>query len=276
MLSYIHAYHAGNHADIIKHAALSLVIEALKKKDKPFTIIDTHAGSGIYRIDDERLRKTNEFAAGAIADAGIPEIKSYADTARKYAESGEYPGSPALESELMRNCDELILSELHPRAIEELRAAAERFPHKPRIHFRDGYETAIALTPPKTKRGICVIDPSYEDAGDFEKCAETIVKIRKRWPAGIIALWYPLVAHRIMEISMMKERIRAASQKGEPDILDVQLEMRSPAEMTGLASLYGSGMFIVNFPYTIDEKISAAMPKIAETLSARSWSVDTL
>ena len=312
MLSYIHAYHAGNHADILKHLTLSLILEHLCQKEKPFTVIDTHAGSGIYRLDDERAQKTGE------ADSGIQKILTRTDADRllhfarndenvaltdghaeddavagrflqliqKYFLLGEYPGSPLLENEFLREGDEQILSELHPKAFEELKncfynrrkeckKSGKSF-FEPKLHKRDGYELLSAITPPKIKRGLAVIDPSFEDASDFEKCGEIIAKVHKKWNAGIIALWYPLVAHRSMEISMMKEKIAASVDSNEPKILDIQMEIKRKEDMTGLASLYGSGMYIVNFPYKLDEEMKEILPALTEILgdTAKIWSVE--
>ena len=281
MLSYIHAYHAGNHADILKHISISLILEHLKKKEKPFTVLDTHAGSGLYKIDDERLLKTGECEiesfikkAEESADEEVTKIiGSYLSIVKKYLKERKYPGSPLIESELLREQDSQILSELHPKAIEELRENAKDFPKTPKIHFRDGYEMAISMTPPATKRGVVVIDPSFEDAADFSSCSEAIAKIHKKWMGGTIALWYPLVPHRVMEISMMKESIIASVDSSEPKILEIELEVKDPAAMTGLSSLYGSGMFIVNFPYKMDEEMEKIMPFLKESLGARSFSV---
>ena len=279
MLSYIHAYHAGNHADILKHITISLIIEQMKNKEKPFTVLDTHAGSGIYDMNDERLLKTGECEIDSFlsfvennAERCPDFLKSYISIVKKYRERNMYPGSPLIESELIRKQDVQILSELHPAAIEELRKNAENFPHKAKIHKRDGYEMALSLTPPETKRGICIIDPSFEDKEDFSECAETIARIHKKWSGGIIALWYPLVSHRVMEISMMKERISAAVDESEPKILDIQFEKKNPAEMTGLASLYGSGMLIVNFPYKLDEKMEEILPLLQHALGGVNFS----
>ena len=289
MLSYIHAYHAGNHADILKHLTLSLILEHLCKKEKPFTVIDTHAGSGIYALDDSRALKTGEAKSGIEkminSSSSVRNLKFF-DIIQKYYEEGFYPGSPLLENIFLRPGDEQILCELHPTAFEELKncfynrrkeckASGKNFV-EPGLHKRDGYEFLKAVTPPKIKRGLAVIDPSFEDASDFEKCGEVISAVHKKWPAGIIALWYPLVAHRTSEISMMKERIASSVEASEPKILDIQMEIKRKEDMTGLASLYGSGMFIVNFPYQLDEEMKALLPNLSKVLAdtAADWSVE--
>lgn len=316
MLSYIHAYHAGNHADILKHLTLSFILDYLCKKEKPFTVIDTHAGSGLYSFEDERAQKTGEAESGvqrlirtfekegiftthnennskgllndnlAHLFSSLPPAAKYFNLISKYYSNGQYPGSPLIENFFLRPGDEQILSEFHPTAFEELKNCfynRRKFCDEnglnliePQIHKRDGYEMLKAVTPPKIKRGLCVIDPSFEDASDFEKCGEVISRVHKKWSTGIIALWYPLVSHRSAEISMMKERIAGCVESDEPRVLDIQMEVKRKEDMTGLASLYGSGMFIVNFPYKMDEEMKEILPFLAETLGETSheWSVE--
>ena len=305
MLSYIHAYHAGNHADILKHLTISLILEHLCQKEKPFCVIDTHAGSGIYHLDDERAKKTGEASSGIKKIFNIKkdkdkiECEDFSATFLKTIENlkffniiqnfyshDEYPGSPLIENFFLRKGDEQILSELHPQAFSELQNCffkQKKFCNEngkifiePSLHKRDGYELLNAITPPKIKRGLCVIDPSFEDTSDFEKCGRIISKVHKKWSTGIIALWYPLVAHRFTEISMMKEQISASVEATEPKILNIQMEIKHKEDMKGLASLYGSGMFIVNFPYQLDEQIRRILPKLTNVLgeSANKWSVE--
>ena len=331
MLSYIHAYHAGNHADILKHLTLSLILEHLCKKEKPFTVIDTHAGSGIYDLHDERAQKTGEASSGIekiltqinadesgfnsqlpqgsqrdFTDGKDSSLKNdlcalknsvrnlkFSRLIKDFYARGQYPGSPLVENAFLRPGDQQILCELHPRAFEELRECfynrrkvckdSEKIFVEPALHKRDGYELLKAVTPPKIKRGLAVIDPSFEDASDFFKCGEVISAVHKKWSAGIIALWYPLVAHRSAEISMMKERIAGAVESSEPKIhepkvLDIQMEIKRKEDMTGLSSLYGSGMFIVNFPYQLDEEMREILPALSEILgeTARDWSVEKI
>lgn len=318
MLSYIHAYHAGNHADILKHITISLIMESLCKKAKPFTVFDTHSASGLYDLNDERLEKTGEAESGIIKlanalgigdarsvsdgfagrnegesrNSGKPDgaplwcdgtplkeiISSYLKITGQYVKENKYPGSPLIENHFLREGDVQILSELHPTVIEELKENMKAARIQPQIHKRNGYEMLLALTPPQIKRGLAVIDPSFEDAEDFEKCGKIISQVHKKWPVGIIALWYPLVSHRTMEISMMKEMIQAAVQSEEPKILDVQLLVKKPEEMTGLASLYGSGMYIVNFPYQLDTQLEAILPEISKILGQTNseWSVERI
>ncbi|MBQ7157941.1 MAG: 23S rRNA (adenine(2030)-N(6))-methyltransferase RlmJ [Treponema sp.] len=315
MLSYEHVYHAGNHADILKHLTLTLILKRLLQKDKPFTVYDTHAGFGVYELTEERAQKTNEAESGIrrllqseifdLSKHESPQVitaesmtnitEPYLSLCRAYATEQKYPGSPEIARCLLRPTDKLILSELHPQAIEVLRhtmkipplalntsehtqALQKKAYVTPQIHFRNGFEMIRALTPPATKRGMAIIDPSFEEAQDFSDCADTICAVHERWQNGILALWYPLLEHRATEIARMKQQIISCAERTqtEPNILDIQLAVQSPEEKTGLAKLYGSGMFVVNFPYQLDEQMEAVLPYLTRVLGNEkaTWSVE--
>ncbi len=290
MLSYQHAYHAGNHADILKHITLSLVLEYMLKKDKPFTVIDTHAGEGLYSLNDEKAVKTNEAYEGivkflsAVTQSEIQNnykqpvalIESFLKICRTYTDKGLYPGSPEIERCFLRSQDEQILSELHPQAIDKLRAFSKQInlintdtQIKTHIHFRDGYETFKSCTPPKTKRGVVIIDPSYEDQDDYSHCADNVINVYNKWSNGVYLIWYPLVEHRSFELRRMKEVITSCveAKNTEQKILDLTLEVSKPQDMTGLSKLYGSGMLIINPPYELDKKMEQIVPLLAKVLS---------
>ena len=295
MLSYIHSYHAGNHADILKHLTLSLILESLCKKEKPFTVFDTHSGSGIYDLDDPRLLRTGEAEGGieklmAALDISsesscggkktkynnlLENGKRYLEIVKKYHDEEKYPGSPFIENEFLRDGDEQILSELHPTAFDELgfcfSSRRKLLKAVPKLHRRDGYEMLKALTPPKIRRGLAVIDPSFEDASDYQKCAKTICDVHKKWPNGIIALWYPILTRKTFELSSMKEKIYSEIQNPDEEqkIFDIQLEVKNPAAAEGLSSMYGSGMLIVNFPYELDKKMNLILPELREILKEK-------
>ena len=173
MLSYQHIFHSGNHADLLKHSVLMQVLDSLNKKEKPYTFFDTHSGSGLYDLEDNRSMKTGEAEKGICTIAKLaadnslpPALKRYLDFVNNYLKDGRFPGSPEIERQLMRSQDTLILSELHPQEIENLRenmkrpANTENHPSV-QIHKRSGWEMLRALTPPQTKRGAVLIDPSY-------------------------------------------------------------------------------------------------------------------
>ncbi|QTQ14252.1 23S rRNA (adenine(2030)-N(6))-methyltransferase RlmJ [Treponema parvum] len=271
MLSYRHAFHAGNHADILKHIALTLALEKFKSKAKPFTVFDTHAGAGIYDLCDERAVKTGEADSGIKKLLSLPyselpgEMHTYVDICRAYAKRGLYPGSPEIEKCFMTQNDALILTELHNTEIDILKqnmkkepllqirpkdenegdvddsrsGATEKLrPVRPHIHHRSGYEALKALSPPNIRRGFAVIDPSYEVQSDFSDTAQCIAEVHKKWSGGTIMLWYPLLTHKMQAVSDMKRIITAAAQSGNNTsaTLDVQFITDTSKERYGTAA----------------------------------------
>lgn len=302
MLSYQHIFHAGNHADILKHIALTILLKSLNKKEKPYTVFDSHSGSGRYNLNDERALKTNEAESGIFLllkelsnKTELPEpLSDYLELVKNCLAEGFYPGSPEIEKRLMRKDDCLILSELHPQEIENLRAnikkpsASENHSANApsvHIHFRDGFETLHALTPPEIKRGLVLIDPSYEETSDYINCAKIIAEVHERWSTSIIALWYPVLEHRKNDLKIMKDKITASvkTSKNSAEIIDVQLVLKddraakkqaaekSSGDSKAHAHLLGSGMFVVNAPWKFAEDISLAMEPASRILSARNF-----
>ena len=279
MLSYQHIFHAGNHADLLKHSVLIQVLESLNKKEKPYTFFDTHAASGIYDLKDNRSLKTGEAEKGIVqfADkADMPEsFAAYMTFVQKYLKDSLYPGSPEIERSFMRKQDTLILSELHPQEIENLRNNMKKSGDYDRdsqpdiqIHNRSGWEMLKALTPPATKRGAALIEPSYEEVSDYQIAADTICAVHKKWSNGIIMLWYPLLAHRESEIEGMVNQItnEARSQNANIEIADLRLEVFDKNEHKEVSleefrasqgknppRLYGSGMLVLNAPWMLKE-----------------------
>ena len=296
MLSYQHIFHAGNHADLLKHMVLIQVLKSLNKKDKPYTFFDTHSGSGLYDLTDNRSLKTGEAEKGVVSlmkrEGDLPPaFADYINFVKAYLNDSRYPGSPEIERSLMRSADTLILSELHPQEIENLRANMKRPAAQGKdtclsiqIHRRDGWEMLTALTPPATKRGAVLIDPSYEEVSDYEKAAGTICAVHKKWSNGIIMLWYPLLSHREGEIEAMLDRItegaRAINQNIE--IADLRLEVFDKAEHKEVSlqefrasegknppRLYGSGMLLLNTPWKLEEEAQTAIDYIRNEIVCR-------
>ena len=279
MLSYQHAFHAGNHADILKHFVLSFVLQSLNKKDKPYTFFDTHSASGLYDFYDNRIVKTGEAEKGIqkfLKDAHNPpeEMKVYLDLIKEYAEKNMYPGSPEIERRFMRKQDILVLSELHPQEIENLRRNMlkplfknENAPDI-KIHNRNGWEMIKALTPPATKRGAVLIDPSYEESADYIDAAKTICDINRKWSNGIIMLWYPLLAHRDSEINAMLQTIIDSAKKVNEnvEIANPQLCVYSKEEKD-LPRLYGSGMLVINSPWKLEESCSVVIDYVKSVIA---------
>ncbi len=256
MLSYQHSYHAGNHADMLKHAVLARIIGRLKAKDKPFSYIDTHAGSGVYRLDDERLAKTGEAEGGLeriLGAESVPEgLEDWISLLRDRAENLEYPGSPEQVRRLSRPGDRLELMELHPAEYENLR---QRMSGDARVHVhkRDGFAGLLALSPPDPRRGLCLMDPSYELAEDWVKPAEAIAAAGRRWPVGILALWYPVVGRRESELADLRDRVAGA---GIPGTLLAELHVSPPTGGAEGFGMTGSGMIVARAPWKLDEDVA--------------------
>ena len=367
MLSYLHAFHAGNHADILKHAALIQLLKKLNQKSAPYSFFDTHAGSGLYSTQGEKARKTGEAARGVLAlaeyaakeaaqgvdgvgpnlglatDTGS-SLKSGADQealqdldgggqqetdaslkiggalptalldylafVRPYLARDLYPGSPLIERAFLRPSDTHTICELHPAEFEALKencardfglpadtdsrpksaapnAGPSAVPHTQTLKA-DGFKTLLAQTPPKIKRGAALIDPSYEEAADYDAVAKTVIAVHKKWSAGIIMVWYPLLAHRAAEIEKMIESICAAAkiQNANTNILRAEFcvdTAQSHTEMplkenaaakaaalsskTGLSSaaprLYGSGILVLNAPWKLDQELDEALKHLS-------------
>lgn len=269
MLSYNHIYHAGCAADVFKHTILSLILVHLNKKDKPYTVIDTHAGRGIYNLNDERARKTGEALLGimrltqyAANNDLIEEIKPYLAAVKSLndkcpSSANFYPGSPMIAHSLMRANDSLILCELNKTEAEELRRNMDF--DNVHIHCRDGYEAALSLTPPANRRGLLFIDPSYEDVWEYDKASETVKAVLHRYREGIIALWYPVLEKRNTQRENMLSCIKALAAKDK--VLDISMR----TEHKTLA-MRASGMIIINPPYTLANKAKNALPFIEKIL----------
>ncbi len=284
MLSYRHAFHAGNHADIIKHATLCLLLESLQKKNKPYTLLDTHAGAGVYFLEDERAVKTGETAEGivkllAAADTepdAVPEsLMPYLKLARQYEKDGKYPGSPEIMRNYLRQDDRLQLVELHNTEIDVLRVQMKKQLHDGRlgIHHRDGYQAAVALTPPEPRRGLLLMDPSYEVDSDYENVMQSIVETHRHWPVGVLCVWYPLLKRREYETSLMKRALSEAAAATPSSFLCAELCVDSPDRETGL---YGSGMAIINPAWHLDEQLEQMLPWCVKTLAPEtgSWNIE--
>lgn len=293
MLSYRHAFHAGNHADILKHSVLINLLESLNQKEKPYTVFDTHAGSGLYQLNDERILKTQEAQNGIISllnqmnNIDFPDsLLNYFKIAELYKKHNLYPGSVEIEKIFLDNSSEHIVSELNNSEIEVLKKNANSKPLallcktktqvKTQVHHRDGIETILALTPPKIKRGLCLIDPSYEEKNEYKHIGETAIKIHKKWNVGIIAIWYPLIFHRLIEIEQMKKNIIAnvKAQNQYTQILDATLLVNkenshtetSLKDNSGPPRLYGSGILVINSPWKLDEKTKDNLSYIANCI----------
>ncbi|WP_299880074.1 23S rRNA (adenine(2030)-N(6))-methyltransferase RlmJ [uncultured Sulfitobacter sp.] len=246
MLSYQHSYHAGNLADVHKHSLLAVMLDYLTRKDKPLSYIETHAGRALYDLNDAAALKTAEAAQGIarVFNWFEPDHPYARVLSQTRAENGphSYPGSPLIAATLLRPTDHIHLAELHPREHAALTLAMSPYPVK--CHLRDGFETAHALTPPMPRRGLLLIDPSYEIKDDYVQIPRHIAKLNRAWNVGIIALWYPILtsrAHAPMLASIMQAHPAA-----------LRHEVSFPPARPG-HGMVGSGMVILNPPYGLED-----------------------
>jgi 23S rRNA (adenine2030-N6)-methyltransferase len=247
MLSYQHAYHAGNLADVQKHALLAWMLDYLTQKDKPLSYIETHAGRGLYDLADEAALKTGEAAAGVTLAAPLfPARHPYREAleaVRARYGAHAYPGSPLVAALALREGDVMHLAELHPQEHAALTATLGDW--GAHIQKRDGLELAMAITPPSPRRGLMLIDPSYEVKEDYDRIPKVMAQIARKWNVGILALWYPVLtsgAHGPMLKALEQQFPEAFRQ-----------ELRFPPAREG-HKMIGSGMFIVNAPWGIAEE----------------------
>lgn len=257
MLSYQHIYHAGNLADVQKHALLAWMLAYLTQKDKPLSYIETHAGRGLYDLGSDEALKTGEARAGIdLAQGWFPADHPYLQRlaeCRAMFGPRSYPGSPLIAALALRETDSLHLAELHPQ--EHAALAANLGPWGAHVQRRDGFEMALALTPPTPRRGLLLIDPSYEVKEDYQTLPRVMAQIARKWNVGILALWYPLLqsgAH----VPML-----AALAAQFPEAL--RHELRFPPVRDG-HKMIGTGMFIVNAPYGIEAetaRLTACFPR---------------
>ena len=270
-MNYRHAYHAGNHADVLKHAVLARVIEAMKKKDKPFRVIDAHAGIGIYDLGGIEAGKTGEWEGGIgkLAEPFAAEIEALLAPYRQVIAAMNpqggvrlYPGSPELALRLMRDGDRMLANELHP---EDAVALERHFIRDARVEITSmDAETCLkARLPPPERRGVILIDPPYESKTEAEKAVRMLGHGLRRFAQGVFVLWYPLKADRTAETV-----VSGVAAMGVPGTLKVELQVREAFVGGGLA---GSGLVIVNAPWKLDEELRLLVPALASRLGLGSW-----
>lgn len=247
MLSYQHAYHAGNLADLHKHALLAVALARLTEKPKPLSYLETHAGRGLYHLDGAESARTGEAEAGitrALDEGWLPEdhpLIDALDAVRAEFGADAYPGSPLIARHFLREGDRATLAELHPAEHAAL-AATTCFA---RIEQRDGFEMANALIPPTPRRGMLLIDPSYEVKSDYDRLPAIVARLARKWNVGVIALWYPILTDG-RQAAMA--RVLAAAH---PEAL--ASEVRFPPARPG-HGMVGSGMFIINPPWGLADE----------------------
>ena len=282
-MNYRHAYHAGNFADVLKHAVFARIVEYLKRKDAPFRIVDTHAGRGRYALDSVEAAKTREWEGGigrllGAEAAPLPVeaarlIAPYLDAVR--AENGGgalrvYPGSPLIARRLMRAQDTLVVNELHPEERAHLQAALGR-DRRVRTMALDGWIALKSLLPPKERRGIVLIDPPFEEEGELDRLAQGLAQGLRRFETGVYLAWYPI------KDSKPVARFHAAlAATGRSRLIGVQLMLRRAGSPE---TLNGCGLIVANPPHTLAEELATLLPALARRLgegTAASYRVEPI
>ena len=268
-MNYRHSFHAGNFADVMKHIVLTRIIEYLKLKDKAFRVIDTHAGSGIYLLTEGDAARTGEWHGGIEKLLNTPVAAN--DLLQPYIHAVQavngsealktYPGSPKITRYLLRKQDRLTAIELHPKDAKLLaKAFADDF--QTRVIELDGWLSLGAHLPPKEKRGLVLIDPPFEEPGEFERLVEGLQKAHSRWPGGIYALWYP-----VKDRKGVAKFHSALAETGIAKVLRIELCIRGASDEP---QLDGSGMIVVNPPFTLVEELKVILPVLTDVLAEDS------
>ena len=271
-MNYRHAYHAGNFADVLKHAVLALVIEYLKLKPQPFRVIDLHAGIGLYDLSGEEAGKTGEWrdGIGRLVAADPPGdvaavLAPYLDVVRSInpdsSPGGDirfYPGSPLLARTLMRPGDQLVANELHPEDVETLRRSLRRAPAT-KVMNLDAWQAVKSLLPPKERRGAVLIDPPFELANEFEAIEEGLREGLKRFANGISIVWYP-----IKDPARATRFLRQIKGLGTGKILSASLSVAARETLPGLTE---TGLLVVNPPFPLKSQLEQILPYLSSLLA---------
>lgn len=266
-MNYRHAYHAGNFADVLKHATLALVIEHLKQKPTPFRVIDTHAGIGAYDLHAEEAGKTGEWRDGIARILAAPKSDDVAEVLAPYLAALQpgmvdgtlryYPGSPLLARRLIRPGDRVMANELHP---EDAATLASHFARdrQVKVSSMDGWTALKAFLPPVERRGVVLIDPPFEEPREFERMAAGLCDAMDRFATGIVLLWYPIKA-----LAPVRAFQRDIASLCRTPALAAEVMVRASQDPS---VLNGTGLIVINPPYTLADKLSAMLPFLASTL----------
>ena len=266
MQSYRHGFHAGNHADVLKHFVWVQLLLHLTKKDKPLWVIDTHAGAGCYSLEQGYAAKNAEFETGIArlwSKSGLPgPLAAYVEQVRAFNPDGvlrNYPGSPQFALQMTRDQDRLRFFERHTNESKALQDTFRSAGRRVAVIAGDGFAGLKAVLPPPSRRGLVLIDPSYEQASDYHDVLAAMRDALQRFATGTYAVWYPQVQRREAENLPAQLRRLAGG-----DWLDVSLRVAAPAA-DGFG-LFGSGLFLFNPPWNLETPIRAAMPTLVEAL----------
>ncbi len=261
-MNYRHSFHAGNSADVVKHSLLIALVRALQQKEGALTLIDTHAGCGLYDLGGEQAQRTGEAAHGvlrAFADANplLDDYRAAVSAVNVGAEPRLYPGSPQFLAQMLRPQDVLILNEKHPEDAHALRRAMRGTPAA--LHERDAYELWLALLPTRTGRGAVVVDPPYEQTDERARITATLAAAHRKWAHGVTVIWYPLKDRATHQ--RWKDNLR---RLGIPKFLVVEHWLYD-ADQPGIYN--GAGLFIVNPPYAFTQALSPLLEALRTALA---------
>jgi 23S rRNA (adenine2030-N6)-methyltransferase len=277
VFSYRHGFHAGNHADVLKHVVLVQLLKYLAAKDKGFSFIDTHAGAGSYALGSDFAQKRQEFRTGIerlwTAKGALPAaLADYLAQVAAVNRDGQlrfYPGSPQIALQMARPQDRLAFFELHSTEGEVLQAYFSGGDKRIKVHAADGFAGLKSQLPPPSRRGLVLVDPSYEDKADYAKTIQALQDALKRFTSGVYAVWYPMV--RRGESQHMASELQHIAPG---DWLHVSLKVAPPPE-DGLG-LFGSGMFVFNPPWNLEAALRECMPVLARLLDQQGYGSFTL
>jgi 23S rRNA (adenine2030-N6)-methyltransferase len=265
MLAYRHAFHAGNHADVLKHTVLTLVLRYMNQKAKPYRFVDTHAGAGGYSLEGQYAQKKGEYVQGIarLWDRGDlpPAVADYVSLVKQFNADGklkQYPGSPAFAQMILRAEDQLRAFELHPTDHRILSSYLADLKGT-EVYDRDGFDGLKGQVPPSSRRAVVLMDPSYEGHGDYGRVVASLREGLLRFAEGVYVIWYPQVTK--VEAAQLPHRLENVAPKGW---LHARLTVQEPdSQGFGLA---GSGMFVINPPYTLHDELLEVMPYLTDVL----------
>ena len=264
MLSYRHAFHSGNHADVLKHLVLCKTLEYLIQKPAPILYIDTHAGAGHYALNSKLAQKTEEYKTGidSLDFSSLPKsIHGYQNIVQPMLNSLQYPGSPLLAARLLREQDSLRLFEMHSTDYPLLQQLFKK-DRRVIVDNSDGYQSLKALLPASQKRALVLIDPSYEVKSDYHLVVDAIKQGYRRMPTAQFLLWYPVVDRNRAE-----KMIKSICNSGVRDVWRFELTMETDTQQHGMT---GSGMLVINPPWTMADQMPEILPLLVKQLATES------
>ncbi len=275
-MNYRHAFHAGNHADVLKHLIISRIIALLARKEAPFVCLDSHAGLGLYDLKGDEASRTGEWLEGIArlwnADDLPASTDDYFDVLKTMNPDGElryYPGSPELARQLTRDQDRVLLNEKHPQDGQLLKENM-RGDRRVAVHLGEGWHVPRALLPVAEKRALLLIDPPFEQSDELDRCVTALIESIGRMRQTIVAIWYPIKDER-----QLKRFYQSLGKSTAPKLLRAELFVHSPDDATRLS---GSGLVIANAPWGLEEELKELLPWLAKTLaqSEGNWRLDWL